>query len=245
MDRYWEPLTIDPVQYLGRNEERKEEFYYNPELAIDRFSLYGIEFGNWMNQEDRLNALYASLVTFTDMAKVLRLPYDRIGLKGKLALALGARGNGGRAAAHYEPFHTVINLTKEGGKGSLVHEWGHAFDHFINYDSCKGKGLASRSIQPTCENSALLLEIIDRVLYDDNGTPTTYKIWLKSQSKYYNSKPEIWARICERYFHTKFRDAGISNAWGVDRHPGDDWPDKRLVDNVTPLITKLFRKVLT
>lgn len=145
LERYWKPIEIDAKKYLGRDEEKKEMFYYDPEEAIKRFDLFGIEFGNWMNQSDRLNFLYASTVTFTDMAKVLKVPFSKIGLNGQLALALGARGNGGGAMAHYEPGQIVINLTKTGGKGSLIHEWAHAFDHYINYIFSKSSLLASES----------------------------------------------------------------------------------------------------
>lgn len=242
LEQYWKPLEIDAKKYLGRDEEKREMFYYEPEQAIKRFNLYGIEFGNWMNQEDRINFLYASTVTLADMAKVLKVPFDKMGFDRKLALALGARGKGG-AAAHYEPSNIVINLTKTAGKGSLVHEWCHAFDHYIMYFICGTSGMASRS-NSDCEESILLKEIIDAVLFNDDGSPTSYSKWLNNQSQYYNNQAEIWARICERFFYTQFSINNIKNTWGVDRYPGGDWPEKRLVDNVSHLIYKLFRKVL-
>lgn len=244
LERYWKPIEIDAKKYLGRDEEKRDLFYYDPDEAIKRFDLFGIEFGNWMNQEDRMNFLYASTVTFTDIAKVLKVSFSKIGLNRKLALSLGARGNGGRAAAHYEPGQIVINLTKTGGKGSLIYEWCHAIDHYIMYEICQKSGYASGS-SFDCEESSLLQDIIDQVLFNDDGSPTSYKKWLKTASSYYNDRAEIWARICERFFHTQFKESGISNAWGVDRYPGTDWPDKRLVDNVEGLIFRLFRKVLS
>ena len=56
-----------------------------------------------------------------------------LSLNGELAIAFGARGHGGEeaAAAHYEPGHQVINMTKIKGAGSLAHEWFHALDHYL------------------------------------------------------------------------------------------------------------------
>lgn len=243
LERYWKPIEIDGKKYLGRDEEKREMYYYDPDEAISKFNLFGIEFGNWMNQEDRLNFLYASMVTFTDIAKVLKVPFSKIGLEGQLALALGARGNGGRNMAHYEPVQIVINLTKTTGKGSLIHEWCHAFDHYINYKFCESPLLASESITD-CDESKLIRNIIQKVLFNEDGSPTSYKKWLSKQRGYYSKRPEIWARICERFFHTQFKELGILNSWGVPKYPENSWPDKRLVDNVEGLIFRLFRKVL-
>ncbi|MGQ5525711.1 hypothetical protein ACUHMQ_21040, partial [Chitinimonas sp. PSY-7] len=51
------------------------------------------------------------------------------GLGGKLGLAFGAQGNGGRNAAHFVPGVNEINITRTSGAGALAHEWGHALDH--------------------------------------------------------------------------------------------------------------------
>lgn len=60
-----------------------------------------------------------------------------------LGLALGARGRGGSASAHYEPAQHVINLTKTKGGGALAHEWMHAYDHKVASDLHLGCSSAS------------------------------------------------------------------------------------------------------
>ena len=105
-----------------------------PEMFSEAFGFRGVEFGNWVEQGKRqedLNLAYDSLM---DLAIILNIPSRALSLNGKLGLAFGARGYGGKhpAKAHYEPDYIVINLTKENGAGSLAHEWWHAFDHYMN-----------------------------------------------------------------------------------------------------------------
>lgn len=99
----------------------------------ERFGLRGYEFGNWLAQADRRqNVLYA-MDAFADLSRALGIPENMIGRNGgmPLALAMGARGNGGPVLAHYEPARVVINLTKMKGAGALAHEWGHYLDMHV------------------------------------------------------------------------------------------------------------------
>jgi hypothetical protein len=66
-----------------------------------------------------------------DLAHVMGLPPKALSLDGTLAVAFGARGQGGKAAAHYESHRLVINMTKLTGAGTLAHEFGHALDHYL------------------------------------------------------------------------------------------------------------------
>lgn len=104
------------------------------EDMLKAFGFRGGEFGNWNTQADRQACLNHSYDAFCDLASVLRVPFDFIGLGGyknkKLAIAFGARGQGS-ALAHYESANVVINLTKMKGAGALAHEWGHALDDYI------------------------------------------------------------------------------------------------------------------
>lgn len=88
----------------------------------------GVQFGNWMTNRDvALNETFDAL---HDLAHFLAWPVGRMTFDGQLAFAFGARGHGS-AAAHYEPGHRAINLTKNSGPGCLAHEWAHALDHTI------------------------------------------------------------------------------------------------------------------
>lgn len=102
----------------------------------------GIEFGNWLPQDERQSVINHAFDAFHDLATATGLSCDEISLGGSLAMAFGARGTGGRRAAlaHYEPARKVINLTRLSGAGSLAHEWGHALDNYLGETIGNGKG---------------------------------------------------------------------------------------------------------
>ncbi|WP_415907007.1 LPD1 domain-containing protein [Oleiharenicola sp. Vm1] len=95
------------------------------------FALRGGEFGLWVNQQERQEVLDRGYDAFRDLAEIYGWTPESLSLGGKLAIAFGARGRGGWAAAHYEPGREVINLTKPSGEGCLAHEWAHALDHYL------------------------------------------------------------------------------------------------------------------
>jgi GGDEF domain-containing protein len=99
---------------------------------MESFGLRGVEFGNWNNQIERQQLMNAAYDGLLDLAEVLNIPSQALGLNGDLALAFGARGQGlSSAKAHYERSKVVINLTKMNGAGSLAHEFFHALDHYF------------------------------------------------------------------------------------------------------------------
>lgn len=99
----------------------------------ETFGFRGGEFGNWNMGGDGQAALNHAYESLMDLAKAIGVPPRALSLNGELAIAFGARGNGGKksARAHYEPGAAVINLTKIKGAGSLAHEWWHAVDHYF------------------------------------------------------------------------------------------------------------------
>lgn len=99
--------------------------------SIERATgLYGIEYGNWMNEADKATVNVSLAEALHDLADMLDLPLPAVSLGKRLAIGLGSRGKG-RASAHYEPLKKVINMTRTRGSGALAHEWGHALDHWL------------------------------------------------------------------------------------------------------------------
>lgn len=100
---------------------------------MNAFGFRGVRFGDWVDNTERQKIVNLGFDALHDLATALGVPPQVIGLDGKIGLALGSHGRGGRgaAAAHYEPSRTIINLTKMNGAGSVAHEWGHAFDHYL------------------------------------------------------------------------------------------------------------------
>ncbi len=105
---------------------------------LEDFNFKGLEFGNWLNQNERQHVVNFAYDSFCDLADILDVPKEAVSLGGNLSIGFGSRGRGGRnaALAHYEPARKVINLTKIKGAGTLAHEWFHALDDYLgNYKS--------------------------------------------------------------------------------------------------------------
>ncbi len=94
------------------------------------FDVRGIEYGNWISDDDAKYHIQHSWEALSDLADILGLDKVDVSLNKRLALAIGARGSG-KARAHYEPIKKVINLTKFSGGGCVAHEWGHALDNIL------------------------------------------------------------------------------------------------------------------
>lgn len=101
----------------------------------DMIGLREVQSGNWV-LKDQVSAKFHvehTAAAMNDMADILGIDAHHLGLGGRLGMAFGARGTGGKGAAraHYEPVHRVINLTKMGGGGTLGHELFHAIDNIL------------------------------------------------------------------------------------------------------------------
>lgn len=94
------------------------------------FGLQHIIVGKWVNREE--SALAANLIfdSLADLANILCVPPELIGLRGSLRFAFGHGGQKG-VQAHYSPAYRELALAKNAGAGSLAHEFWHAFDHYI------------------------------------------------------------------------------------------------------------------
>lgn len=111
----------------------------DPKRFLKEFGFRGVEFGNWQNERQAVvNHAYDAM---RDLAETLGTDPKALTFGNKLALAFGARGNGGKQAAlaHYEPAKKVINLTKLSGAGALAHEWWHGFDNELFGRDTAGK----------------------------------------------------------------------------------------------------------
>lgn len=248
VDDFWGNVRPN-TKLIGRQVEFAKR-YTDPQAAVEHFGLYGIEFGNWMNQQDRANFMFATLVTLSDMAAVLNVPQKKMGLRQKLQLAFGARGNGGFAAAFYHPMYYLINLTKTAGAGTFAHEFGHALDehlHLLEYGKggmASGGRSMSRQTAPgeyPTDSVEYLFEKVFQCLYvNDNGTPTQFYKDQAARSDYYKRREEVWARTFEHYIRIKFKEMGIVNRWASS--PSDSQPPKELVLKAEPWIKKIVRR---
>lgn len=114
-----------------RNEYKRNQYEF-----VDDFSFSGLEFGRYLNEGDR-ETRFAGL---SEACKLLSSPifFDskNLGMDKHLLIAIGARGAGGSALAHFEASYgdesnMFINTTKYGGNHSFAHEYMHALDFFL------------------------------------------------------------------------------------------------------------------
>jgi len=125
---------LEHIERIGPDYRHEKDV--DEALLLEVFGFRGVEYGNWLPQDERQSVLNHAFDAFMDLSTALKLPPKAMGLQGSgdaLAIAFGARGRGGKSAAlaHYEPGRNVINLTRLSGAGALAHEWGHAFDFWL------------------------------------------------------------------------------------------------------------------
>lgn len=124
----WARPHLDRLERAGPDARGGADV--TPERFIEDFGFRGVEFGNWLPDSERQQVLNAAYDACADLADALGMERRDLSLGGTLAVAFGARGQGG-APAHYEPGRRVLNMTRIRGAGLLAHEFGHALDHWL------------------------------------------------------------------------------------------------------------------
>ncbi|EPI4882029.1 LPD38 domain-containing protein [Salmonella enterica subsp. enterica serovar Newport] len=217
-----------------------------PEKFSDAFGFRGVQFGNYVEgprRQSDLNRAYDSLM---DMADVLKVPPKALSLNGRLGLAFGARGKGGKnaAAAHYEPGAVAINLTKGNGAGSLAHEWFHSLDNYFGQNDVAKDGDVGSGGEYMTERHrkvkqwngkeyASVEHPVRQEVYD------AFKGVMKAINKsdmvdrarrldevrskpYWSTDIEMAARAFERYVQDKAKAVGVENDFLVNIRKADD-----------------------
>ena len=209
--QYWygtDKIKLD-LSWFGGRKTYFEKQTIRPTVAevVERFGLHSLEFGNWVNENERMNATIAIGQSLADLAKVMNVAQKKVGFNGRLAIAYGARGRG-MAKAHYNPNVHLINLTKTNGANSLAHEYGHALDAAAVYPKV---GLATESKNHGQYAAGLYFNrALDHLLLDEKG-PTEYAKYLADTRPYYQKRAEIWARTFETWLEMQLRKKRIKN----------------------------------
>ena len=207
-----------PAPALGR---------IGPEEFTAAVGLRGVQFGNWVGYARREDELLRAYLALHDLAEAVRWPIAEVALGGTLALAFGARGNGGRNAgvAHYERDRKVINLTRNNGAGSLAHEWWHALDHRIatragrsGYATEHKRGGAGGAL-------AAAGRLAEAVGATELGTRSA-KLDARRSRPYWATMREITARAFERHVCERARTAGVENDYLVRFTSFEAWTER-------------------
>lgn len=191
------------------------------EQFMERFGFRGVEFGEWLPQDERQRVLNEAYGACVALASVLNIPDKAISFNGYLAAAFGSRGRGGKKApaAHYEPHFRVFNLTRMNGAGSMAHEWAHALDNYISSflldkdlefgseftDSAIMAPTRFRQIMEAIYYSKDPIRILSWLLIDFSSNTNKIAAWLKFVDK--NLEPNELALAVQR---------GILRAVGLD-----------------------------
>lgn len=208
-----------PMERRAENQPRVGDDHRNgapvtPEIFADTFGFRGVQFGNYVEGDRRQSDLNESFDALMDLAAVLGVPPRALSLNGRLGLAFGARGKGGKNApvAHYEPGTVVINLTKGSGPGSLAHEWWHAADNYFARDFGAG-GFATDGVKLDGMRDAMQARFKE-VRSATQALPLRRRAAAldKRRSKpYWNTPIELSARAFESYVIAKLKDQGAAN----------------------------------
>lgn len=245
IDEYWLSEVAIDTSFHGKREFPHRTIFE----VVERYGLHSLEFGNWVTQEERYQALYAIGVSLEDLADVLRVARKKIGLHKHLSISFGARGRGGRAAATYHPSIHHINLTKPHGEGSLAHEYGHALDYELGQrtgEPPSGGNSTSFSIYRGKTGGApadLMEQFFEILYYDGKEKPTDFALYLSGLTDYWKQRNEVWARSFEKGIYLLMKDAGIKNTFLAKGswYEAPEYPPTRLLRKALPIMKKIAK----
>ena len=109
---------------------------------LDQFGLRAVEFGKAVPLIDRAAFLERTWDALEDLADLLGIPPNAIGLNGTLSLAFSTRGIVG--SADYQPKDRVMALSRT-GCGALARCWALAFDHWCGDPNGTAPGSVPRT----------------------------------------------------------------------------------------------------
>ncbi|WP_156507716.1 LPD5 domain-containing protein [Halioglobus sp. HI00S01] len=211
-------LIVRPTSNRERTGAlRRESANVSPEQFEQTFQFRGVQFGKYVEQKKRQSDLNQAYDALMDLSAVMRCRPHELSLDGKLGLAFGARGRGGKnaAAAHYEPDGVIINLTKNSGAGSLAHEWWHALDNYLAkregsteyLSEFAAEGFSRNLPESTVDAFASLrssitsTDLVKRSVMAD-GT---------REKDYWQTEREMSARSFERFVKDRLGEEGVVN----------------------------------
>lgn len=208
-----------PFERNAENQPRVGDDHRNgaqvtPAIFSETFGFRGVQFGNYVEQDRRQSDLNQAFDGLMDLAAVLGIPPRALSLNGKLGLAFGARGKGGRnaPAAHYEPGSVVVNLTKNSGPGSLAHEWWHAADNYFGKQDGEGGFGTDRVLKgDTREAMREAFKLVKKETQQPSLRRRAFELDKRKSKPYWDTPIELSARSFESYVIAKLKDQGAAN----------------------------------
>ncbi|MFA6977671.1 MAG: LPD5 domain-containing protein, partial [Mesotoga sp.] len=245
LQEMWRALKVKLEERRTTNRARVGTDYRNgknisPEEFSETFGFRGVQFGNWVNSQERQESLNDAFDALMDLSTAIGVSTRAISLNGELGLAFGARGSG-KFNAHYEPGQIVINLTKTKGAGSLAHEWWHALDNY--FSRSRGERSSYLTEKPRQGRSMtgqmderIRKEMIDAfknltTVINKSGIPKRSKELDKTRSKaYWSTIVEMSARAFENFIIEKMAQTNESNDYLANFKELSEWTDQGSLD---------------
>ena len=223
----WEKLKYIPDLRSGNNRPRQGEDWrkgsnVSPLLFLRTFGFRGVEFGNWLGNEERQAVLNRTFDALMDLSQIINKSPRALSLNGELALAFGARG-GGAAAGHYEPGKVVINLTRTKGDGVLAHEWFHAVDNYFARQAGYPNEFVTKGIVPLRVEMNIALKNLRNYLQSSEIYQRAQNLDAYRSSSYWSSYTEMAARCFESYLLSRMEELNISNDYLVKYSSLQSW----------------------
>lgn len=205
LDRQLHVPHLESVKRYGEDWRGGQDV--TAEKLLEDFGFRAVEYGEWLPQKERQAVINMAYDSFADLANALGLEPKNMSLDGRLAVAFGSRGRGGKGAAlaHFEPERFVINLTRMNGAGSMAHEWFHAFDRmvametrigtFATRDCPRALGSLANLVEKMNWRSATKDEMMDHAKMRSALSKSNAESWLTFIHS--EKRPQALARLAE------------------------------------------------
>lgn len=202
------------------------------------FNFGYLEFGRYVKQNERESRFAGLAEGCMILSSGLFFNSSNLGCDREINVAIGARGAGGSAMAHFEPANMVINTTKKTGNHAFAHEYAHALDFCLGrfYDQNSNflylsSGYYLYNLKKN--GGGRLRDVVNRIVLEAaKQTPAIFV----ADSDYWRRPTEIFARAFEAWISWTFNkiDNGksykFSNSFLVH-----NWSYYRLNYKVYPL----------
>ena len=185
-----------------------------------------------LDEKQEQDMLDVSYDTFRQLAMLLNIPMNAIGLGRNLTLNIGLMRMDLTTGACYSPQYRALNFKGLGSFKHIAHEWFHAFDHYLNYahDNMNAKGLFSEDCynetthygKTAQDNIAAVIKAIDDTPYYSRSAGVAKA---SRYGKYWTSNCELLARAFEVYVKKLMEKHDINNSHLVSLFPNNPYPN--------------------
>lgn len=188
-----------------------------------------------LDEKQEQDMLDVSYDTFRQLAMLLNIPMNAIGLGRNLTLNIGLMRMDLTTGACYSPQYRALNFKGLESFKHIAHEWFHAFDHYLNYaliagNNINAKGLFSEECynettyygKTAQDNIAAVIKAIDGTPYYSRSADVAKA---SKFGKYWTSNCELLARAFEVYVKKLMEKHDINNSHLVSLFPNNPYPN--------------------